>query len=129
MNPANIEEYDFVAQGSVMSKTLNASGLVSDPFEIISTTQLLNGATFTGTVTPDGANPGRYTMSPLVFTPPGGPATDLNVVLYQASGGQLFVLDEDTFTYFLGPVEQQAATVTPLAVVRAKTPANANLKH
>jgi hypothetical protein len=129
INASNIEEYDFVAQGSITALALNASGLVSDPFDIITGSPLENGTTFTGTATADGANPGRYTMSPLVFTPPASGATNLSVVIYQAGGGQLFVLDEDDFTLFLGPVEKQAATVTPLAVVRAKTQANANLKQ
>jgi hypothetical protein len=65
---------------------------------------------FSGTPLPDPSNVGRYTMfsSPLEITI-SGTATDFNVVIYQASGGQLFWLDEDSFSVFLGSLQQQGS--------------------
>jgi len=119
---ANFAEFDSVGQGSVSSGVFNGTGYISDPFALFDgTNKLFQGATFSGTATPDGSNPGRYTMTPFVITPPGDEPTDFTTVVYQASGTQLFTMDEDDFSYWLGPVEQQGETVTPLpsAKVRA----------
>ena len=105
---------------------MNGTGYISDPFNLFGGIKEFTAATFTGTATPDGANPGRYTMSPLVITPSVavGP-TDFTVAIYQASGGQLFWLDEDTGDTFQGPLEQQAAVVTPLPSAKVKPQASA----
>ena len=58
---------------------------------------------FVGTAEPDGVNPGRYTMptatafgiEPMGFAAP----RSFNVVVYQASGSQLFTMDEDLATF------------------------------
>jgi hypothetical protein len=49
------------------------------------------------------------TPNPFVIALPTDPNTllDFNVVIYQASGGQLFWMGEDAFGTFLGPLEQQ----------------------
>jgi len=117
-------EYDFVGQGSVTASALDGSSLISDPFELFDEVHTtFTGATFVGTATPDGVNAGRYLMTdnPLVVTPPGDQPVDFMVVLYQASGGQLFWLDEDDFSLWVGPLEQQAATVTPLAAAKSNS--------
>jgi len=103
-------EFDFVGQGSVTGGVLTGTGLVSDPFFTFSGNPTDPGSTFSGTATPDGAHPGRYTMfaSPLAITA-GGSTLDFQVVVYQASGGQLFWLDEDVLSLSLGPLEQQGS--------------------
>jgi hypothetical protein len=103
-------EFDFVGQGSVTGGVLSGTGLVSDPFLTLGANPTNPGAMFSGTPLPDPSNVGRYTMfsSPLEITI-SGTATDFNVVIYQASGGQLFWLDEDSFSVFLGSLQQQGS--------------------
>jgi hypothetical protein len=103
-------EFDFVGQGSVTGGVLTGTGLVSDPFFTFSGNPTDPRSTFSGTATPDGAHPGRYTMfaPPLAITA-GGSTIDFQVVVYQASGGQLFWLDEDVLSLSLGPLEQQGS--------------------
>jgi hypothetical protein len=118
-------EFDLVGQGTVGSLALNqATGLVSDPFFIFNTTPPdgTDTATFSGTAAPDPVNAGRYTMN-LDMTLSGDPT--YTTVIYQASGGQLFWLDEDKNgeSVFLGPLQQQGS-LTGLPAVqkgRAKT--------
>jgi len=118
-------EFDVVAQGAITAtnpSSLSLTGLVSDPFATFSPPNgaiETSGLSFQSNPDADGSHPGRYTMlgsnnptnllsvtipNPLVFR-------DFNVVVYQASGSQLFWLDVDnngaTFdAVFLGPVQQ-----------------------
>jgi hypothetical protein len=67
-------------------------------------------------VVPDGVNPGRYTIStaggPLAIATVGGWSTNYyNVVIYQANGGQLFWIDENSMSVFLGTLQQQGALI------------------
>jgi hypothetical protein len=102
-------EFDFVGQGSVMNGVLSGTGLVSDPFAVFSTSHAnYSGVPFAGTATPDGTHAGRYTI-PLNITAVAGSAVDFQVVIYQASGGQLFWMGEDNLGLFLGPLEQQGS--------------------
>ena len=89
-------EFDFVGQGSVTSGTLSGTGLVSDPFAffVAYTASDYSAVPFSGTATPDPLNAGRYTISLSVTA--GGASVPFQVVIYQASGGQLFWMDEDT---------------------------------
>ena len=107
-------EFDFVGQGSVTSGVLSGTGLVSDPFAFFSASPAnYSGVPFAGTATPDGTNAGRYTI-PLNITAVAGSPVDFQVVIYQAGGGQLFWIDEDNLSLFLGPLEQQGSlTRTP----------------
>ncbi|HXX44305.1 MAG TPA: hypothetical protein VEJ38_06225, partial [Candidatus Acidoferrales bacterium] len=52
--------------------------------------------------------------------------TDLTIVLYQASSGQLMWLDEDPFSTFVAPMEQQGSLA---GVAARKAAANARLKR
>jgi uncharacterized GH25 family protein len=104
-------ETDMAAQGSVSSGTLNSLGLVSDPFKVLTSSPTTSGDTFVGTPLADSTNPGRSTMlstnatpNPLTVTI-GSTTLNYDVVLYQASGGQLFWLDMDSTDVFLGPIE------------------------
>ena len=131
---ANGWEFDFVGQGSVTGETLSGTGLLSDPF---STLQVLTGSSatyseagFSGTPLADPNHAGRYTMSsnnptpnPLIITLPTDPNSrfDFNVTIYQANGGQLFWIGEDSFGTFLGPLEQQGSLSEPAAARRVTT--------
>ena len=108
-------EFDFVGQGSVTGGALSGTGLVSDPFDILGTSATDFGATFSGTPLADPTNVGRYTMfstnptpNPLNITI-GANTTPFDVVIYQASGGELFWLDEDVSSVFFGSLQQQGS--------------------
>ena len=123
-SPALGWEFDFVGQGSVHSGALSgASGLLSDPFVIFNPTAPdgTDTATFSATLSPDPVNPGRYRTT-LAVTVAADP--DYTVVIYQASGDQLFWLDENANgeSVFLGSLEQQGSLVAiPAAQARTKT--------
>jgi hypothetical protein len=131
-------EFDFVGQGSVASGSLNGNGLVSDPFcFFVSSPDIYSAVPFSGTATADPVNHGRYTI-PLTVTAAGA-SVPFQVVIYQASGGQLFWVDEDTtVTYpndqigtdvFSGSLQQQGP-LTPLpAARRPMGKAQVNGKH
>ena len=112
-------EFDFLGQGAVTSGDLNGTGLVSDPFAffVAYTAGNYSAVPFSGTATPDPLNAGRYTIALNVTA--GGASVPFQVVIYQASGGQLFWIDEDTtVTYpnnqistslFSGSLQQQGS--------------------
>jgi hypothetical protein len=110
-------EFDFVGQGSVTSGALSGTGLVNDPGSFWDDgSQQFSGTTFSGTPQADGSNPGRYSMlstnetpNPLVITAPIPEGINFNVAIYQASGGQLFWMEEDDESLFLGPIQQQGS--------------------
>jgi hypothetical protein len=92
-------EFDFVGQGSVASGVLTGTGLVNDPFcFFVFSPGIYTGVPFSGTATPDPANAGRYTM-PLTITAAGS-SFSLQVVIYQASGAELFWVEEDSNDVF-----------------------------
>jgi hypothetical protein len=110
-------EFDFVGQGSVTGGVLTGNGLVSDPFLTLGGSATNTGATLSGSPIPDPSNLGRYTLfatdptpNPLALTV-GATTTDFSVAIYQASGGQLVWLDEDSGIgiVFLGSLEQQGS--------------------
>jgi hypothetical protein len=119
-------EFDFVGQGSVTGGVLTGTGILSDPFLTLAS-MATESITVAGTPLPDTSNVGRYTMfstdstpNPFNFTTDLG-TTGLDMVVYQASGGQLFWLNEDVFTVFLGPLEQQGSLASiPAAAKTAK---------
>jgi len=110
-------EVDTAAVGSVTAGTLNLIGPISDPFQTLTSITTTQGDTFIGTPLPDANHPGRSTMLSMNTTP--NPLTvtitpqtfNYYVVMYQASGGQLFWLDVDTSDVFLGPIEKQGSLV------------------
>jgi hypothetical protein len=115
-------EFDMVAQGSMASGgALSLTGLVSDPFGTLTGATTSTGATFTGTPLADSVNLGRYSMltantNPLTATinDASGP---FDLVIYQASGTQLFWMEWDEDSVFLGPLQQQE-TLTSLPAAR-----------
>jgi hypothetical protein len=101
-------EFDFVGQGSVTAGVLAGTGLINDPGAFVGPAGTDVGATFSGTATPDGTNPGRYTM-PLAITTGVCSGADLGAIIYQASGSQLLWMDEDEGSLSLGSFQQQGS--------------------
>jgi hypothetical protein len=101
-------EFDFVGQGSITNLAFGgAIGLVSDPFGDLATPgSEYTAVGFSGTGTE--TTPGRYTI-PLTVAVPDVSSVALNVVIYQASAGQLFWVDEDSLDLFLGSLQQQGS--------------------
>ena len=118
-------EFDMIAQGTMIANgTLSVKGMVSDPFGSFGTTDVASsGNTFTGTPIADAKHPGRYTMTSgkdaLATVIDGAAGPKFDMVVYQASGEQLFWLDRDSTltTVSLGPLEQQGS-LTGLASTR-----------
>jgi hypothetical protein len=102
-------EFDLVGQGSVSGGVLTGTGLLSDPSFAFSAGATNSGVAFSGTATPDVSNAGRYTVVPFVITTVAGTPVDFQVVIYQASGGQLFWLDVDIDFLSLGAFQQQGS--------------------
>jgi hypothetical protein len=124
------QEFDFVGQGAIASGALvpPVTGAVNDPFDALGAGRsIASGSAFFGAAVPDGINPGRYRMpvqSPFeIQLPPqaGGNTTSFDVVIYQASGEQLFMLDEEFATLWLGSIEQQPANAIFPAIRAAPT--------
>jgi len=122
-------EFDFVGEGSFTTGAFAGTGLLNDVFDALGTALPDTGVTFSGTPLPDAteSTTGRYTLfspnptpNPLVVTIPTATpiAVDFNVVIYQASGTQLFWLDEDEFSLWLGPIEQQGSLTGVPAIKR-----------
>ncbi|MGA2743517.1 MAG: hypothetical protein ABSE44_02375 [Candidatus Sulfotelmatobacter sp.] len=111
----NSFEFDFVGQGSVTGGALSGTGLLSDPFITLGASATNLGVTFSGTPLADPINVGRYTMfstnptpNPLNLTI-NSDTTPLDVVIYQASGGELLWVDEDISSVFFGSLQQQGS--------------------
>jgi hypothetical protein len=103
-------EFDMIGQGAVTSGALSGSALISDTggfFDSGAAEEV--AATVAATPSPDTTNVGRYLPSPLAVTVGESQAVNFNVVIYQASGTQLFLLDEDGDSISLGPIEQQGS--------------------
>ena len=102
-------EFDMVAQGTIESGVLSATGDVSDPFTTLMTgSGLYPGSTFNGILPPDATHPGRYSSFALAATINGSKGA-FNLVTYQVSGEQLFWLDVDANGVWLGPLQQQGS--------------------
>jgi hypothetical protein len=107
----------MIAQGTMVANgALSLAGLVSDPFFSLATPDPTSPAnTFTGTPLADPKNPGRYTMisgkKSLAAVIDGVTGLKFDMVIYQASGGQLFWFDSDNTltTVSVGPLEQQGS--------------------
>jgi len=132
LNTAEGWEFDFVGQGSVTDGVLGGTGLLSDASALFDANPTNTGVTFSGTAVPDEANAGRYTMfspSPLVMTVVEGSPFDFQVVLYQASGGQLLFLNEDNDPGFFGSLQQQGSLTDLLATSKVAAKTNLQRKH
>lgn len=116
-------EFDFVGWGNVKTGSLSGGGLVSDPFITLNAQATNSAVKFGGIPLADASNPGRYSMS-LTNSKPNplrivvnGVVNKFDVAIYQASGSQLFWLNEDSSSVFLGSLQQQGSLKgVPLAV-------------
>jgi len=114
---ANGADFNFVGTATVTPGDTTSSfvgeGSLSDPFGALTDGGVDSpNATFNATAAaPDSA--GRYSLGPIAVAASNG--TDFGafsfatVTAYQASGGQLYWLEVDDASYFLGPLEQGAA--------------------
>jgi hypothetical protein len=112
----NSGEFNFIGQSKVTNGVLSGSGLVSDPFSTLAGSNGTNsGVKFGATPLADSSNPGRYTLSATNPTPNplrvnvNGTVSRFEVAIYQATGGQLFWVDEDSTCAFLGFLQQQGS--------------------
>jgi hypothetical protein len=122
-DPSDSNEADFIAQGSVTSLGLSGSGLFNDPFgEVTGSDSQVSGATFTGTFAPDtvNANAGRYTTTLIPTIVAGSPGA-VSIAAYQASGTQLFFIEEDT-TMTVGQIQQQSSLSSDVKKAAVKKP-------
>ena len=129
-------EFDMVANGTMTSGGALSltEGMVSDPFETLNAGGQFGSATFTGTPTPDPSNAGRLTMLSTDAAPGGSltasigtsPFTSFDAVIYQASASQLFWLEFDYDSVFLGPIEVQGSLTGLPTVAR---PAKIQIKQ
>ncbi len=125
-------EFDFVGLGGMKNGTLTGTGFLSDPFFTLGANSTNTKVLFQGTPLADTSNPGRYTMfSSPTYNPFNisilGIVTPFDVVVYQASGGQLFWMNEDQISVFVGSLQTQGWTAGFLAA-RQSSVKNATLK-
>ena len=108
-------EFDMISQGSMTADgTLSLTGMVSDPFFTQSTPDPTSTTdTFSGDPKADTKRVGRYTMLSgshlLTGNIDGTSGLGFTMVLYQASGAELFWMDYDNVNYSaaaVGPLEQ-----------------------
>jgi hypothetical protein len=113
-NPA---EFDLLGGGSVSKGVLAGTGLASDPFTALGGNTTDSKVEFSGKPLADTANPGRYTLSSSNSTPNpleitlDGTTLDFDLAIYQASGGQLLWINEDSTSAFLGSLQQESSLV------------------
>jgi hypothetical protein len=128
-------EFDMVAQGTMASGgALSLTAQISDPSQTLDAGGTTGPGTFTGTPTPDTTNLGRLTMlstdaapgGPLTASIGTSPITSFDVVMYQASASQLYWLEFDYDSVFLGYLEVQGSLSSVPAVKRA---AKVQAKH
>jgi len=129
---STVGEFDFVGNATVSPGSLSGAGTLNDPADVlnIQTPQVDSSTTFTSTLAPDLANPGRFLVDPLTVVVGDGAVTiPYQAVIYQASGGQLFWLENqgDTLgSVFSGQIQQQ--TTLPIAADAKKAAAKTTQK-
>lgn len=126
-------EFDFTGQGKVTNGAFSGTGLLNDPLVTLTGSSGVNsGVKFGDTPLADPSNPGRYTMSATNPTPNplrvnvNGKVNHFEVALYQATAGQLFWVNEDVTSTFLGSLQQQGSlTGMPAAALSKGAATNA----
>jgi hypothetical protein len=124
-------EFDFVGNATATSTALSGGGVLSDPGEQLVNQLVDPGTTFTSTLAPDTiTNVGRYLLDPFTMIVADGAATiNYQAVVYQASGGQLFWMEngaDGNASVFGGQIQGQTLPV-PLFVKAAVV--NKTQKH
>jgi len=120
-------ELDFVGNATATATApalLTGNGVMSDPFDLLLGASFSEPGTFTSPIMPDTTNLGRYEISPFsvsvqtVTTP-----IPYLAIVYQASGGQLFWMEDGAdgqASVFGGQLQQQ---VLPLGADAKKAAA------
>ena len=122
-------EFDYIGQGSISPGSLTGTGAVNDTFGFFNTTpKIYNAVPFSGTITADAANPGRYTITPLdVIAVPGAP-TPFSMAIYQASGSALFWINEDANSLSFGTLQQEPTPAQARLNAKRKFMVNARVR-
>ena len=103
------EEFDFLGSATVVSDTgaFNGTGSLNDPFgSLFGILDQFSGLIFGGTASPDGENPGRYSIDALFRTATNTGNVSVNAAIYQAYAGQLFWVGVGEDALFGGSLEQ-----------------------
>lgn len=108
-------EFDLIGQSSVTAGIFAGTALLSDPLLTLGASAANSNVAVSANPLADPVNAGRYTMlatnaalNPLAVTI-NGTTRDFDAVIYQAGGGQLLWLGEDTFDVFFGSLQQQGS--------------------
>jgi hypothetical protein len=124
-------EFDFVGNATATASSLSGAGILTDPADVLNVAQpqVNSSTTFTSTLAPDLANPGRFLVDPMTMIVGDGAATiNYQAVIYQANGGQLFWMEnaaDGNNSVFSGQIQQQTI---PLGAAAKKTAASKTLK-
>jgi hypothetical protein len=112
----NAGEFDIVGNATATT-SLTGFGVVSDPTDVLGGSSAVESGTFSSPITPDTTNnAGRFLMDSFTVDVADGTSTiDYGAVLYQASGGQLFWMEnggdainaETSGSVFSGQIQQQ----------------------
>jgi len=122
--PTNSGEADFVGNATA-GATLAGSGTISDPRGVLNNPATVDSATFSGAITADGANPGRFTIPlAMTITTAPGAAVPYGANVYQASSGQLFWIEDgaDGLSSVFGGQIQATSTLGAAAAKKVKKP-------
>jgi hypothetical protein len=120
-----VGEFDFVGNATATAGSLSGAGTLNDPSDVLGTqTPLVNSSTtFSSTLAPDQGNPGRFLVNQFSMVVGDGAITiPYQAVIYQASGGQLFWLEnqgDGLGSVFSGQIQQQATLPLGAAAVKA----------
>jgi len=121
--PLNSGEADFVGNATATT-SLTGSGTISDPREVLNAATV-DSATFSGAITADGANPGRFTIPlAMTITTAPGAVVSYGANVYQASSGQLFWIEDgaDGLSSVFGGQIQATSTLGASAAKKVKKP-------
>jgi hypothetical protein len=109
-------EFDIVGNATATT-SLTGSGVVSDPTDVLNGASAVESGTFSSPIAPDTTNSaGRYLMDTFTVDVADGTSTiDYGAIVYQASGGQLFWMEnggdainsDSAGSVFSGQLQQQ----------------------
>jgi hypothetical protein len=122
--PLNSGEADFVGN-AIAGATLAGSGTISDPRGVLNNPATVDSATFSGAITADGANPGRFTIPlAMTITTAPGAVVSYGANVYEASSGQLFWIEDgaDGLSSVFGGQIQATSTLGAAAAKKVKKP-------
>jgi hypothetical protein len=110
---------------AIAGATLAGSGTISDPRGVLNNPATVDSATFSGAITADGANPGRFTIPlAMTITTAPGAVVSYGANVYEASSGQLFWIEDgaDGLSSVFGGQIQATSTLGAAAAKKVKKP-------